>query len=102
MNNGAGGLASGFPGAGGSLGVGGGTGLASQSAVMSFYGNPQATRDVMRRSSGIGKGQNKGRIREVWASNLAQEMQNLRELVEKYPYISMVRTSLFTVRKLVI
>ncbi len=30
------------------------------------------------------------RIREVWRNNLAQEMQMLRSLVEKYPYISMV------------
>lgn len=33
----------------------------------------------------------KGRIREVWRNNLAQEMQILRGLVDKYPFISMVR-----------
>lgn len=33
----------------------------------------------------------KTRIREVWKHNLAQEMATLRQLVEKYPYISMVR-----------
>ena len=32
----------------------------------------------------------KSRIRDVWKHNLAQEMQALRALVEKYPYISMV------------
>lgn len=30
-------------------------------------------------------------IREVWAHNLEEEMENIREVVEKYPYISMVR-----------
>lgn len=49
-------------------------------------------RDAVRRTSGGGaKHQTKGRIREVWQSNLAQEMQILRSLVDKYPYISMVR-----------
>lgn len=32
----------------------------------------------------------KGRIRDVWRNNLAQEMQILRGLVDKYSYISMV------------
>ena len=53
----------------------------------------QQARDAMRRSSGGaagGKHQMKGRIRDVWRHNLAQEMQILRVLVEKYPYISMV------------
>lgn len=31
-----------------------------------------------------------GRIRDVWKSNLAQEMQMLRNLLDEYPYISMV------------
>ena len=35
-------------------------------------------------------GATKSRMRDVWKSNLAQEMQVLRGLVEKYPYISMV------------
>ncbi|KAL2017693.1 hypothetical protein VTK56DRAFT_1853 [Thermocarpiscus australiensis] len=33
--------------------------------------------------------QNKGRIREVWKHNLHEEMANLRDLVDKYPYIAM-------------
>lgn len=33
---------------------------------------------------------NKGRIREVWKHNLEEEMGNLRELIDKYPYIAMV------------
>jgi CCR4-NOT transcription complex subunit 7/8 len=34
--------------------------------------------------------QNRGRIREVWKTNLKEEMAVLRDLVEKYPYIAMV------------
>lgn len=30
------------------------------------------------------------RIREVWAPQLDAEMRNIRELVEKYPYVAMV------------
>lgn len=33
---------------------------------------------------------NKGRIREVWKHNLAEEMATLRKLVDHYPYIAMV------------
>jgi hypothetical protein len=30
-------------------------------------------------------------IREVWASNLEVEMKNIREVLENYPYVAMVR-----------
>lgn len=30
------------------------------------------------------------RIRNVWKHNLKEEMENLRRLVDKYPYIAMV------------
>ena len=87
------GLAAGFSGVSGING--GGTGLASHAAVMGFaHGaamqQQQQARDALRRTSGTSKAQNRSRIREVWQSNLVQEIQNLRELVEKYPYISMV------------
>ena len=92
------GLAAGFGGTGG-LG-GGGTGLASQAAVMGFaHGaalqQQQQAREQIRRGSNAGNSKHplKGRIRDVWRGNLAQEMQLLRSLVDKYPYISMVSYS---------
>ena len=35
------------------------------------------------------------RVRDVWATNLEQEMATLRETVEHYPYIAVVRPRLF-------
>ena len=58
----------------------------------------QQIKEQMRREGGMGpKGQLKSRIRDVWRGNLAQEMGLLREMVEQYPYISMVRSSFSTV-----
>ena len=79
---------------------GNGTGLASLEAQRGFaHGaalQQQAQqRDQMQRTNGgAAKGHIKSRIREVWRGNLAQEMAVLRELVDKYPYISMVRPCL--------
>ena len=30
-------------------------------------------------------------IRDVWESNLEEEMANIREILEDYPYVAMVR-----------
>jgi hypothetical protein len=47
-----------------------------------------AQQEMMARQDGTkGMGQ---RIREVWRTNLHQEMDLLRSLVDRYPYISMV------------
>jgi hypothetical protein len=32
-------------------------------------------------------------IREVWAPNLELEMRNIRELIDDYPYVALVRPS---------
>lgn len=83
-------ISGGFGGSG--LGMPGGTGLASQAAQMSF-----AAANIHQQAHGgmsepVARGQaNKGRIREVWKSNLHEEMAMLRQLVDKYPYIAMVR-----------
>ena len=89
------GLAGGF-GPGGGLGAGG-TGLASREAMMGFQHGAelqqqQQIKEQMRREGRMGpKGQLKSSIRDVWRGNLPQEMQLLREMVDRYPYISMVR-----------
>lgn len=69
----------------------GGTGLGSQQAQMSFasaalHQSHNGMVDGHPRAAGT-----KGRIREVWKGNLAEEMAVLRQLVDKYPYIAMVR-----------
>lgn len=80
----------------------GGTGLASHAAQMGFARGAQMQQQQLHQAQD-GRltlenktGAVKSRIREVWKHNLAQEMATLRNLVEKYPYISMVRTGLLT------
>ena len=84
-------LAQGFSGAGGGMGVGGGTGLASHAAQISFAHGAALQQSAHGVNEQGGRGVvNKGRIREVWKHNLAEEMDTLRRLVDRYPYISMV------------
>jgi CCR4-NOT transcription complex subunit 7/8 len=82
----------GFGGAGGGVGAGGAAnGLASQAAQMGFAhgGNLQLQQAQEAAASVAARGANQ-RIREVWKNNIQQEMATIRQLVDKYPYISMV------------
>lgn len=77
---------------GSGLGIPGGTGLASQAAQLSFAsgGMHQQHHNGMSDPGSRATG-NKHRIRDVWAGNLLEEMALLRQLVDKYPYVAMVR-----------
>jgi CCR4-NOT transcription complex subunit 7/8 len=68
----------------------GGTRLDSHEARMGFAHGAQLQENAVRGHDGA-KGIAGQRIRDVWRSNLQQEMDVLRSLVERYPYISMVR-----------
>lgn len=75
------------------LGGGGGQGLASEAAFRGFaHGaalqqQQQHQQDAAQMALKPGMG---GRVREVWATNFDAEMPLLRELITKYPYVSMV------------
>jgi CCR4-NOT transcription complex subunit 7/8 len=68
---------------------GGGTGLDGHEARMRFAHGAQLQENAVRGQDGA-KGLAGQRIREVWRSNLHQEMDMIRALIDKYPYISMV------------
>lgn len=80
-----------------SVAEGGGTGLASHAAQMGFARGAQMQQQQLtqghdgRLTLDAKAGAVKTRIRDVWKHNLAHEMAVLRQLVDKYPYISMVR-----------
>lgn len=82
---------------GGAAAEGGGTGLASHAAQMGFARGAQIQQQQLhqgpdgRLALDTKAGAVKSRIRDVWKHNLAHEMAVLRSLVDKYPYISMVR-----------
>lgn len=86
-------LAQGFNGSGSGLGgVGAAAGLGSHAAQIGFHGaSLQQQAHNSMGEQGIRGTTNKGRIRDVWKSNLQEEMDTLRRLVDKYPFISMVR-----------
>lgn len=86
-----GGNATGLAGAATLGGVSGGTGLDGHEARLRFAHGAQMQQDAaMGRVQDGTKGIAGQRIRDVWKHNLHQEMELLRSLVEKYPYISMV------------
>jgi CCR4-NOT transcription complex subunit 7/8 len=73
----------------------GGAGLASQEAQMRFaHGaalQQQQAQQQQAQESGVSRPAGvSGRIRDVYANNLNQEMAIIREMVRKYPYVSMV------------
>lgn len=76
-----------------SVADGGAAGLGSHVAQMSFARGGPVQQGSARDFDGMPLRENKQgtRIRNVWKGNLAQEMQALRQLVEEYPYIAMVR-----------
>ena len=78
------------------------SGFGGQSARMGFAHGPggglqqgphggQVQHNVLMEHPTMRTQPNKGRIREVWKHNLQEEMAVLRDVVEKYPYIAMVR-----------
>lgn len=84
----------------GGFGVGADTGLGSHAARMGFaqanlhqqqHGQPQHGFGGDHGGGNMRGNHNKGRIREVWKHNLHEEMAVLRDLVDKYPLIAMVR-----------
>lgn len=92
------------PGGGGLGGAQGDTGLASHAARMGFAHAGQLSGQQQQQQQHPGqqqghvlggdlqtsRNQAKGRIREVWAWNLKEEMATLRDLVDQYPFIAMV------------
>lgn len=73
-------------------GINSGTGLGSEAAYRGFaHGaalQQQQAHQAEAAQLGIKSGL-AGRIREVWAHNLEHEMALLRQLITKYPYVSM-------------
>jgi len=93
-----GGLGGGGLGAAAAIGgAGGGTGLDGHEARMRFAHGAQIQENAARGQDGA-KGIAGQRIREVWRSNLHQEMDMLRALIDQYPYISMVSIPFLTSR----
>lgn len=78
--------------------IGGGSGLASEEAFRGFARGAAIQQQQAQNAEAAQLGYKPGmvgRIREVWANNLEQEMVILRQLVQKYPFVSMVSRVIF-------
>ena len=65
--------------------------LNSQMGQMGFgRGGPVQGHQAFDGIAGPLENKDDARIRNVWKHNLKEEMENLRRLVDKYPYIAMV------------
>jgi len=81
---------------GGAIGAGGGSGLASEAAYRGFAHGAALQQQQAHQQEAAQLGLKSGaaaRIRDVWAGNFEAEMVILRELITKYPYVSMVTTT---------
>lgn len=81
---------------GGAIGAGGGSGLASEAAYRGFAHGAALQQQQAHQQEAAQLGLKSGaaaRIRDVWAGNFEAEMVILRELITKYPYVSMVMTA---------
>lgn len=84
-------LGPGFGGGGNGVGIGGGIGLASHDAQLRFHGGSMQSQPAGGSMYDSSRGKSgKAKIREVWKGNLCEEFEVLRQLVDKFPYISMV------------
>jgi len=82
----------GLSGSYGTAGLGGGSGLASDEAYQGFARGAAIQQQQAQHAEAARLGLKpgvQGRIRDVWANNLEQEMIILRQLIQKYPYVSM-------------
>ena len=77
------------------LADGAGAGLASQAAQMGFArGAPGQHNNNRDYHNGMTARGQETRIKNVWKNNLHQEMANLRNLIDQYPYVAMVSMSI--------
>lgn len=81
-------LGQGFGAGGGGLGGGSGHGFLSHDVQTRFHNANQQAH--LNEQPGM-RGQDKTRIRQVWKTNLEDEMKLIRAFIDYYPYISMVR-----------